>query len=497
MRNRMQKTGYRVAVAASLAALLVGPASAVVTIQVSTSDGAPGGTVILGLGLRRDPGDRSVATAQTDVIVQTNQMKLVGTCAGTTQACSAADECGESGTCTLPCEKEARLTQHSFAATLPAFQNLPAGQQRFRMAIVDTQFPIDTLTDGALATCVLHVPDNAALAPLIVTTDRLNVGDERGNVVPAEVEIAAGMIKLRTPTPTATITQTLAPSATATPVGTLPTSTPTPTRTGGSPTPDTAPCPAQRPAPSGPALYVADQTLAAGATSGTIEVRLAASDSQVAGTQNDLELPANIRIKAKANGRPDCTVNSAINKGGTSFAFRPTGCNPAAGECSVRALVLSTEDTNPITLDLLYSCNVTVASRGGGVAVTGVILSTPEGTRVPGASGRSGVICVEASITPTPTPTPSSRPATPTPTITVRTPATLTPTTVATATSTVRATATRTLIPATNTPALNNGGGGGGGGCNCAVSPAEAANGLSSMWLALPALLLQWRRRRR
>jgi len=233
---------------------------------------------------------------------------------------------------------------------------------------------------------------------------------------------------------------------------------------------------------------------------------LATGSSQVAGTQNDLELPAGVQVNARANGRPDCTVEASINKAGTSFAFRPTGCNPAAGECSVRALVLSTEDTNPISDGaVLYRCNVSVTRRGGEVAVTGVIMSTPEGTRVPGAAGRSGVICIDVPrATPTNTPThatPTNTPAQATPTNTATHPAaTATSTLAATSTPTIQATATRTRTnvssTATATP-VGGGGGGDGGGCNCAITPGQSPRGLSSLWLVLPALVLRWRRWRR
>src|SRR5512139_3739241 len=81
----------------------------------------------------------------------------------------------------------------------------------------------------------------------------------------------------------------------------------------------------------------------------TVGVNLDTEDASVAGTQNDVGFEAPIAVAARTNGRPDCTVNGDINKGGTSFAFQPSGCSAAEGTCTgVRALVLALDNGDPI-----------------------------------------------------------------------------------------------------------------------------------------------------
>ncbi len=251
-------------------------------------------------------------------------------------------------------------------------------------------------------------------------------------------------------------------------------------------------CAEPRPAPQGPALYVNDQNLPSGSTSGTIEVKLAAGEAQVAGTQNDIAFAAGATINRKANGKPDCTVNPGIDKGGTSFAFRPAGCTE--GTCTgIRALVLSTENTDAIPDgSVLYTCNVTV-STGGELDVSGVILSSPAGSRIEGATGRSGILCVEGAVVIPPTPTEVVPTATFTATVVV--PTNTVPPVVNTPTATApkaTVTATHTRVPATRTPGgvtyLEDEGG-------CHISGSSNNNG----WLLLLPLagLLIVRRRSR
>jgi hypothetical protein len=155
----------------------------------------------------------------------------------------------------------------------------------------------------------------------------------------------------------------------------------------------------------GPGIILNMVTLEEGGTQVEITATLATGGSEVAGTQNDFSFePANVSVARRPNGRPDCAVNPDIDKGGTSFAFQPAGCQGAA--CvRVRALVLSTDNTDPI-LDgsLLYTCKVDVAAAASGtfpLELSGTILSTPAGQRVCG-TGASDPPCtgnVNGSIT--------------------------------------------------------------------------------------------------
>ncbi len=300
-------------------------------------------------------------------------------------------------------------------------------------ALVLSTENVDPIVSGStLFTCNISVTGpggELVVSGVILSTpggQQVSGSSGRGGIVCVEGA------QLPTATPTLTSTPT-APAFTATPTNVEATLTPTPAVATATPTLVVSTCPSPRPAPAGPAIYLNDISVAQGATSAVITVKLASGGSMVAGTQNDLALPSGIRIKAKVNGKPDCAVNVAIDKTSTSFSFRPTACQGDACD-GVRAIVLSTENLDVIPDgSALYSCNVTV-THGGSIAVIGVILSDPDGNRVAGAAGRDGNVCVEGevppTVTPTSTPTSTNTPvptATDTPTVVMNTP-TATPT---------------------------------------------------------------------
>ncbi|MBI3786242.1 MAG: hypothetical protein HY270_22875, partial [Deltaproteobacteria bacterium] len=171
-------------------------------------------------------------------------------------------------------------------------------------------------------------------------------------------------------------------------------------------TPSASSCDPPRAAPAGPAIYIVDQNLSA-AGSATIEAKLVSgAGNQVAGTQNDMAFPAGALIVTK-NNKPDCTVNPAINKGGTAFSFRTANC-PSGSTC-VRALVLALDNTDVIPDgSTLFTCNVTTSGTGGTIAVSGARLSTPAGSAISGATSQDGIICIGGGNTPVPTPTQGS-----------------------------------------------------------------------------------------
>ncbi len=215
-------------------ALVAQPAAAVVTLRVQTSDGVPGGTLPLVVSMQREAGDDSVASAQFDLIYETAQLALPGSCSGDGAACTSNEECG-SGTCELLCDKDARLVQQDFNATFPEFQNVQPGQKRVRLRLlapIQVTLPLPTFSDGVLAMCMFDIPATAPLGPINLSGTRLEVGDEESNQVDAQVSIEAGSIvaELPTPTPTPTVeeTATATPTATSTEAVTAtPTSTPT------------------------------------------------------------------------------------------------------------------------------------------------------------------------------------------------------------------------------------------------------------------------------
>ncbi len=245
-------------------------------------------------------------------------------------------------------------------------------------------------------------------------------------------------------------------------------------------------CPDPRPAPAGPAVYIEDLNVDA-AGDAVITVKLATGGQEIAGTQNDIVFDANVRVKARSNGRPDCTVNPDINKPGTSFAFQPAGCSGDA--CTgVRAIVFATDNVDPIPNgSVLYTCNVTV-SGSGTLNVTNARGSTPGGQAVSGFTGREGKVCVRGPQPPSPTPTPTI-PAVPTNTPTNTVAPTATPTFtrgVPTNTPTPRATATPSP---THTSAVVEDE----DGCHITANGSSAV----SWWLLAPLAVLVLRRRTR
>jgi hypothetical protein len=95
----------------------------------------------------------------------------------------------------------------------------------------------------------------------------------------------------------------------------------------------------------------------------SFDVTLSTAGAQVSGTQNDITFDANAPIQAKTNNRPDCAVNPDIGKEATSFSFRPSGCTPGSTCTGVRALVLSTSNTDAIPDgSVLYTCMVAIGA---------------------------------------------------------------------------------------------------------------------------------------
>jgi len=243
-------------------------------------------------------------------------------------------------------------------------------------------------------------------------------------------------------------------------------------------------------------------TIGVGSTSGgigqpglSIDVTLNVADAtvEVAGTQNTITfsggIGAAIEIAAKANGKPDCTVNAAINKGGTSFAFQPSGCS--GEQCTaVKALVLALDNVCPIcgtsTTDCpglpacpvtMYTCNIQINDTAAADMDYPLTCSDPGASDPAGGSLETtctdGKVSVTNGGSPTATPTPTTSGVVGTPTVTP--------------TRTGGATVTNTpiQIPTFHFPQDDDA---------CAiVSPSASSSG----WmLFLPAAVLLWFRRR-
>ncbi len=186
-----------------------------------------------------------------------------------------------------------------------------------------------------------------------------------------------------------TTTNTTTATFTSTPTG-----TPTRTRT-------VTPSPTPTSGTAGPALIV-DIVDASPGQRVPLGLTLFCGGAQVAGTQNTLGFDnTNVMLNLKSNGKPDCAVNPAINKGGTSFALQPPGCS--GGACTgVKALVLALDNSNMIPDgSVLYTCNVNIAATASGVStvvIGGVAMSDPNGGAIR-ATGMNGAVVI---ATPTP-----------------------------------------------------------------------------------------------
>ncbi len=138
----------------------------------------------------------------------------------------------------------------------------------------------------------------------------------------------------------------------------------------------------------------------------TVEITLEPEgDEQVAGTQNDLELdPAVFSIAAT-----DCVINPAIGPGSLPDKTLNTSTLPPGdpNPLTVRNLLASLGNTDPIPAGALYTCTFRVAADAelGDYTLinTRVIASSPTGERYPVTAGDCTINVTEA---PTPTPTP-------------------------------------------------------------------------------------------
>lgn len=176
---------------------------------------------------------------------------------------------------------------------------------------------------------------------------------------------------------------------------------------------------------------------ASGAPGETISfsLRLRTMGQTITAAQNDVSFDAaNTPIVRLSNDRPDCSVNPAIDKDDTLFGFQPPGCGFGTTCTSVRAVIVSLQNIDPIADDsVLYTCRVAIGAdtMAGSYPLTvdGVVLVDAEANELPGAQGAGGSIVV--AVSPTATPTPS---VTPTPTLVPS--STETPTPFATSTDT-------------------------------------------------------------
>lgn len=149
------------------------------------------------------------------------------------------------------------------------------------------------------------------------------------------------------------------------------------------------------------------------------DVSLHTGGQSVAGTQNDLLFDPTVPVAAQANGRPDCAVNPAIDKNATAFAFIPIGCHPGVDCKGMRAIVIATDNSEPIPdAAVLYTCKVVISPSvppgSYPLSPSGVAASDPTGNGIfiTSSSGAITVVLRPGETPPmvSPTPTPPAYP---------------------------------------------------------------------------------------
>ncbi len=161
-------------------------------------------------------------------------------------------------------------------------------------------------------------------------------------------DVAGGCEDDGAPLPTHTVTET--PTSTWTRV---PTRTRTATRTS-TPTRTVTQTPV-------PGRLRVETELVPGQLNALLSLRFEAGAESTVGVEVDVAFDPRLPIGTAAGGRPDCTVEPAINKPQTTFAFQPVGCRPGTNCTGVRAVVVAVDNTAPIaTGSLLFHCRVPI-----------------------------------------------------------------------------------------------------------------------------------------
>ena len=103
-----------------------------------------------------------------------------------------------------------------------------------------------------------------------------------------------------------------------------------------------------------------DDTHASPGADAAVSVRLTPGEAEVVAIENSIAFAPPLRIAARSDGTPDCTVNPAIDKDNADFTFLPPRCL-GDGCTAVIALVLSFSNLTPIPDGAaLYTCRVLV-----------------------------------------------------------------------------------------------------------------------------------------
>ena len=147
------------------------------------------------------------------------------------------------------------------------------------------------------------------------------------------------------------------------------------------------------------ASAVAAVTVSVGDVSGTpgsvvaVPVSVDPGDATVAGAQNDLGYDPAVLTLELRNGRPDCTLNPAIEKILTGTVL--------ADGASLRLIVFALTDVDPIPAGVLYTCNFRIAPLAApgssAVTISRITVSDPMGHALPDVAGQDGSVTVSAA----------------------------------------------------------------------------------------------------
>ena len=283
----------------------------------------------------------------------------------------------------------------SIGCATPLFAQVTNGVGGGTVTVTETPTGTPTGTASATVTSTpTGTPAGTATATITPTGTPTGTG-----AATATATVSSTPSVTRTRTATATVTVTRVATATST----------------ASPTPTSLPIQAS--------IIVGSAT---GVPGGTVDVTVVLeTDVEVAGTENDITFNAKAPIAAGEDGKPLCTVNPAIQKDDSTFAFQPANCTPGTDCTSVRALVLALDNLTPIpTNSVLYTCMVAIAADAAGtlpLTCSNPAAGNSDGDPV-GTDCTNGSIVVSIPPTNTATASPTLSPAPPTPTNTAASP---------------------------------------------------------------------------
>ena len=110
--------------------------------------------------------------------------------------------------------------------------------------------------------------------------------------------------------------------------------------------------------PHGGVLVEIGSTIVPSGGSSSVSARLL-TNRQVASLEFELAFPLNVQLSG-------CEVNPTIDKNATAFGYRPDGCLPGSSCSSVRAIVFSFSNLDPIPSgSTLITCQVDVGLSSG------------------------------------------------------------------------------------------------------------------------------------